>query len=68
MRKKNFKLGIGKYYFAVRNGQTQITIMRDTKKEATDAYLRYITLGKDCEWAGCWNGKTFDESKAPVAA
>lgn len=68
MRKKNFKLGIGKYYFTVRNGQTHITIMRDNKKEATDAFLNYITLGKDCAWSGCWNGKSFDETKTPVAS
>ena len=66
MRKKNFKMGEGKYYFNVRNGQQSITIMREVKKQAVDAYLGYQQKGKDCEWLGCWNGKSFDESAAPV--
>ncbi len=67
MRKKNFKMGEGKYYFNVRNGQQNITIMRDTKKQASNAFLNYKQIGKDCEWLGCWNGKDFSETKAPVS-
>ena len=59
-------MGEGKYYFNVRNGQQSITIMRENKKQAVDAYLSYKQIGKDCEWLGCWNGKKFDESSAPV--
>lgn len=66
MRKKNFKMGEGKYYFNVRNGQQSITIMREIKNQAANAFLSYKQMGKDCEWLGCWNGKSFDDSTAPV--
>ncbi|MEM1320965.1 MAG: hypothetical protein AAGG75_12000 [Bacteroidota bacterium] len=66
MSKKNFKMGVGNYYFNVRNGQSQITIMRKNKQEAEYTFLRYQSLGKDCNWLGCWNGKSFDETTTPT--
>ncbi len=66
MRKKNYKLGKGKYYFNIRNGQHAITIMRATKEEAQRAFLNYVDLKKECEWLGCWNGKKFEENTTPV--
>lgn len=61
MRKKSYKLGSGKYYFQVRNGQQQITIFRNDKSAALNAFEKYNELGKDCEWLGFWDGKSFIE-------
>ncbi len=68
MRNKHFKMGVGKYYFTVRNGQNNITISRAKKDEAVNAYLNYINLGKDVNWLGAYNGKNFDDNEAPVAS
>lgn len=63
--KKNFALGVGKYYFNIRNGQQNITLSRVKKDDAVYAYLNYVELGKDCEWLGKWEGKKFSETSAP---
>ncbi len=68
MKKKNFKLGVGKYYFNIRNGQQTILITRGEKSDAVYTFLSYLKNGKDCEWLGCWNGKSFDETQSPAAA
>ncbi len=59
--KKHFTLGIGNYYFSVRNGSSDIMIKRKKKQEALNAYHSYQKIGKDCEWHGCWDGKKFKE-------
>lgn len=63
--KKHFTLGVGKYYFKIRNGQQHITICRADKKDATYAFLNYVELGKDIEWLGRWEGKKFSETTSP---
>ncbi len=62
MRKKNFAMGKGKYYFNVKTGQQSITIKREARDEAELAYKKYISLGKHCEWLGKWNGKEFADT------
>jgi len=66
--KKHFTLGIGKYYFNIRNGQQKITICRAEKKDAVYAYLNYLELKKDVEWMGRWEGKKFSETESPSKA
>ncbi len=66
MRKKSFAMGKGVFYFKVKTGPTKITIKRKEKKEAVDAYLGYIKIGKDVEWLGRWDGKKFQESETPT--
>lgn len=63
--KKKFELGVGKYYFNIRNGQQNITLSRSEKSDAVYAYLNYVELGKECEWLGRWEGKKFSENTAP---
>lgn len=58
-------MGKGKYYFTIKSSPNNITIYRKTFKAASDAYLKYLALGKECEWLGKWDGKKFDKSKAP---
>ncbi len=62
---KKFNYGVGKYYFTVKSMPNNITIFRKTKQAAEDAFKKYIILGKECEWHGCWDGKKFDESTPP---
>jgi len=59
MRKKSFAMGKGVFYFKVKTGPTKITITRKEKKEAVDAYLGYIKIGKEVEWLGKWNALFF---------
>ncbi len=66
MRKKNFKMGVGKYFFCIKNGQSSIMISRNTRPEAETAFLSYKATKKDCEWLGCWNGKSYDDSTVPA--
>lgn len=66
MRKKNFEMGVGKYYFTVKSGHQMVTIHRKTKEAAREAFLMYQKVGKACEWLGCWDGKDFKESSAPM--
>ncbi|MFK7773931.1 MAG: hypothetical protein AB8F94_17400 [Saprospiraceae bacterium] len=63
--KKKFELGVGKYYFNIRNGQQNITLSRAEKSDAVYTYLNYVQLGKDCEWLGKWEGKKFSDNTAP---
>lgn len=65
MRKKNFTMGEGHYYFSIKNGQQNITMYRKTKQAAVDAFQNYVKVGKDIEWHGCWDGKKFSESNPP---
>lgn len=67
MRKKNYPLGVGKYYFTVNSGLRPIMIHRSVKNEALHQYQSYKKNGKDCEWLGCWNGKTFDETSPTLS-
>ena len=62
--KKNYSLGIGKYYFSVRNGGNGIMIKREKKEDAMYAYESYRKIGKDCEWLGRWDGKKFTSSNS----
>ena len=66
MRKKNFTMGKGCYYFNVKSGQQVITIYREDKRAAVNAFLNYKKVGKTCEWLGCWNGKPYDETNPPA--
>ena len=66
MRRKNFTMASGKYYFNIKNGQSNITISREKKREAETAFHYYRAIGKTCEWLGFWNGKSFDENKEPA--
>lgn len=68
MRKKNFTMGKGFYYFNVKSGQQMITIFRKTKAAATLAFHNYQKVGKTCEWLGCWDGKKFSETTPPAMA
>ncbi|TVQ47595.1 MAG: hypothetical protein EA362_06270 [Saprospirales bacterium] len=65
MRRKNFTMGTGKYYFQVRSGHSMITINRKSKPAAISTYMHYKKIGKNCEWLGKWNGKKFIEDSAP---
>ncbi len=61
-------MGVGKYYFNVNSGNSSILIHRKQKRDAVLQYLSYKRIGKDCEWLGSWNGKSFDDSGQPNAA
>lgn len=63
--RKNFTLGSGKYYFSINTGHSKIMIHRSRKEDAVQRFLTYKRIGKDCEWLGCWNGKSFDENTPP---
>ncbi len=65
MQKRPYTLGVGKYYFQLKMGQQNILIYRESKKAATEAYLRYKRVGKNCEWLGKWDGKAFEDKVAP---
>jgi len=66
--KKKFTMGVGKYYFNINSGNSSILIHREKKRDAVLQYHSYKKIGKDCEWLGVWNGKSFDESSTPNAA
>ena len=65
MRKKNFTMAKGNYYFNIKSGQQVITIYRNSKEAAETAFLNYKKVGKTCEWLGCWDGKSFKETTPP---
>jgi hypothetical protein len=65
--KKGFSYAKGTYYFTVKAIPNNITIYRKTKEAAADAYQKYVSLGKDIEWLGKWNGKQFLEATPPVS-
>ena len=66
MRRKNFEMGAGKYYFNVSSGPQNITIHRVEKENAVRSYQNYIKLGKNVEWLGKWDGKKFSETTEPA--
>ncbi len=68
MRRKDFPMASGKYYFNIKNGQSNITISRDKRRDAENAFNNYISVGKTCEWLGMWNGKKFEDSTLPAKA
>lgn len=64
--KKNYNLGVGKYYFTIKTGgMTNIMINRSKKKDAVRAFHSYKKNGKDVEWHGKWEGKKFSDESAP---
>ena len=57
-KKRGFKLKTGYYFFNIKTGYQNTTIVsRETKKEAVYAYHLYVKQKKDCEWLGLWDGK-----------
>ncbi len=66
MRRKNFEMGTGKYYFNVSSGPQTITIHRTEKESAVRSFQNYIKLGKNAEWLGKWDGKNFSETSVPL--
>ncbi len=62
---KKFDWGNGKYYLTINSIPNNVTIFRNTKKAAQDAYRKYSEVGKKIEWLGKWNGKKFIETTAP---
>jgi len=65
--RKNYTMGVGKYYFSIKSGQQSITMNRIEKKDAIYAFLNYKNIGKNCEWLGKWNGKKFEDNTPPTA-
>ncbi|MCB0519781.1 MAG: hypothetical protein H6577_13145 [Lewinellaceae bacterium] len=66
MRKRNsFEYGEGKYYFTIKSHPSNITIHRKQREMAEAAFRQYKMEGKDIEWLGKWNGKTFVECSQP---
>ncbi len=62
-RKKGFEYQKGVYYFNVKSGAGNgITIKRKKKNDAIQAFSRYLTVNKDVEWYGKWDGKNFTEA------
>ena len=62
---KKFDYGVGKYYLTINSIPNNVTIYRNDKKTALDAYRKYSEVGKKIEWLGKWNGKKFMETTAP---
>jgi hypothetical protein len=65
--KKGFNYAKSTYYFTVKSVPNNITIYRKSKEAAVDAYQKYVSLGKETEWLGKWNGKQFVEATPPQA-
>jgi hypothetical protein len=63
--KKGFNYSKSTYYFTVKAIPNNITIYRKSKEAAVDAYQKYVSLGKETEWLGKWNGKQFIEANPP---
>ncbi|HFA49317.1 MAG TPA: hypothetical protein ENJ95_09900 [Bacteroidetes bacterium] len=63
--RKKFDYGEGKYYFTIKSIPNNITMHRDTKEAAQEAYRKYKAIGKTVEWQGRWGGKKFAETTAP---
>ena len=60
---KKFDFGTDVYYFNVKNGyNNNITIKRNTRKDAIQSFQQYLKTKKNCEWLGRWNGNKFEES------
>ena len=60
--RKNFALGKGKYYLTIKSYPNNITLSRNSKERAEQAYESYKSVGKDVEWLGMWDGKDFVDS------
>lgn len=65
---KKFRMSKGKYYLTVKASPNNITMYRESKEAARNAFQKYLQLGKDCEWHGCWNGKKFEDHVPPAIA
>lgn len=63
---KKFDFGNGKYYLTINSIPNNVTIYRNTKKAALDAYRKYAEVGKKIEWLGKWNGKKFEQTSVPT--
>lgn len=63
---KKFDYAVGKFYFTLKGSPSNITMHRNSKDEAEQAYIKYFSLGKQMEWHGKWNGKKFEETKPPM--
>ncbi len=59
-------MGKGKYYFTIKSNPNNITIFRNSKRSAVDAFMKYYRLGKEVEWLGKWDGKKFIENSPPA--
>ena len=64
-KKKGFDFGKGKYYLTIVDFPNNITMHRLDRESAVRAYEHYKAIGKNIEWLGQWNGKSFTDSKAP---
>ena len=62
---KKFDFGTGKYYLTINSIPNNVTIFRNNKKAALDAFRKYSEVGKKIEWLGKWNGKKFMETNIP---
>ena len=65
MRRKNFTMGEGKYYFTIKSLPNNVTIFRKTRQAAVEAFYKYKMIGKGIEWLGKWDGKKFVEDSPP---
>ena len=66
--KKNFNYQRGKYYLVIKSHPNNITFYRKDKSAAVDTFHRYNQVGKNIEWLGRWNGKSFEEQNIVSAA
>ncbi|MEL7220123.1 MAG: hypothetical protein AAGJ93_02325, partial [Bacteroidota bacterium] len=64
-KKKGFDYGKGKYYLTIVDFPNNITFHRIERDAAVKAYEHYLAIGKNVEWLGKWDGKTFTDSKVP---
>jgi hypothetical protein len=62
---KKFDYSKGKYYLTIAASPSNVTICRESKKAALDAYNKYCDVGKKTEWLGKWDGKKFLETTVP---
>ncbi len=63
---KKFDYAEGKYYFTIKTIPNNITMHRKSKEAASEAFIKYHSLGKTVEWQGLWNGKKFIETGSPA--
>ncbi len=62
---KKFDYAEGKYYFTIKTIPNNITMHRNTKEAAKEAFIKYQSIGKTVEWQGRWGGKKFTETGTP---
>lgn len=65
---KKFDYAEGKYYFTIKTIPNNITMHRNTKEAAAEAFRKYLAIGKTVEWQGKWAGKKFAETSPPLKA